>query len=154
MIKNRTPHALDRLLDTKDKLVVFLTAKRIHIGDLPDCRLSTTTVPVCRSSDDIPAGLMLPVVMATANSEVLFSPNNLGADLKTTAEQTFSDNGAPEGSMPNISNRAREQLPSLSPVRTGIIIWLIGNPSRFPEQFLLVTPGWLILDPIGWVSNH
>src|SRR5262249_27267660 len=68
VIGDRAAHALDRLLGAVPPTLTLSVAKRVIVGDFPDCRLRAVAAPVAgfALAHRIPAGLMLPVVIATA----------------------------------------------------------------------------------------
>ena len=64
----------------------------------------------------IPAGLVLPVVMATADNQRGFGPDNLAADLEIARLKAGGNSSRVQGTVPDISDVAREQCPCLAPV--------------------------------------
>ena len=54
----------------------------------------------------IPAGLMLPVVIAAAQHQPVLGPDDLRADVETGGNQTVGHSRCVEGAMPNIGHVA------------------------------------------------
>src|SRR5215469_4099168 len=82
VVGDRPAHAFDRLLGAvPPALRVVLVAKRIVVGDLPECRLRAVALPVGRLAiaHGIPAAFVLPMIMAAAQREGLPRPHDLGA---------------------------------------------------------------------------
>src|SRR5437868_8895915 len=82
VVDDRAAHALDRLLGAvPPALLALLVAKRIVVGDLPERRLGSVALPVAglALAHGVPAGFVLPVVIAAAQGEVLLGPDDLSA---------------------------------------------------------------------------
>src|SRR5438874_13332247 len=82
VVDDRTAHALDRLLRAVAPALLALSiAERIVICDLPNCGLGAVTLPMASLAfaHGVPAVFMLPMIIATAQSEVLLDPDNLSA---------------------------------------------------------------------------
>src|SRR5690349_13732644 len=78
VVGDRPAHAFDRLLRAVPRALLALPiAERIVVGDLPERRLLAAALPVAgfAVAHRIPAGLMLPVVIAAAQSEMLLGPD-------------------------------------------------------------------------------
>src|ERR1700759_4969080 len=82
VVQDGTPHAIHGLLGA-------VSGVGFEVLDRPDRRLLAVARPVTSRAfaDSIPAGLMLPVVMSTANNRALLVPNNLSAQLETDSFQ-------------------------------------------------------------------
>jgi len=82
VVDDRAPHAFDRLLRAvAPGVLVLRVTKRVVTGNLPDRRLPAVARPVAAfaSAHRVPAGLVLPVVIAAAQYEMLFKPTDLRA---------------------------------------------------------------------------
>src|SRR5262249_12621953 len=89
VILDRPPHAFDRLLRTMSRQSIFrlaLSALCQSIADPPQSRLSAIALPDGRArfTYRIPAGLVLHVIVPTADNKMRFSPDDLTPDLKPT----------------------------------------------------------------------
>jgi len=107
VIGDRAAHALDRLLGAVSPTVLALwVAKRVVVGDLPDRRLGAVTLPVAdlALAHGVPAGFVLPVVIAAAQGEVLLGPDDLSAQHKPASRKTGGDDVAVQSSVPDIGD--------------------------------------------------
>src|SRR5262249_35557800 len=97
--------------------------KRIVVGDLPHGGLLAVTLPVARFSlsHGVTAAFVLPVVVATAQREVLFDPHDLGSRLQPESRQAGGDDISMQRTVPDISDIPGEQPIGLPPVGTIII---------------------------------
>src|ERR1700719_3468459 len=91
VVGDRTAHALDRLLRAMSPTPLALrVGVRIVVGDLPDRRLRAVALPVAdlAFAHGVPAGFVLPMIIAAAPGEVLFGPDDLSARLQPASRQT------------------------------------------------------------------
>jgi hypothetical protein len=90
--------------------------------DSPDCRLLAVSSPVRtrRSADRIPARLVLPMVVAPAEGEAVFRPNDLGAHAEPGSLQRQLDFTGVQAGVPDVRDGPVEKGPCLSPV--GLIV--------------------------------
>jgi hypothetical protein len=96
IVDDRPPHAFHRLLGTVPPgLLALVVAKRVVVGDLPDCRLRAVALPVTglAVAHRVPTGFVLPVIVAAAQGEVLFGPDDLSAQLRLTTPRSFKSPG-------------------------------------------------------------
>src|SRR5215831_3439473 len=94
---NRPPHTFHRLLCSMPGECIFrfvVSALGQSIADQPEGRLSAVPLPTGRTRFPygIPTGLMLHVVVSTADHKVGLSPDDLAADVEPTGFQTLSHN--------------------------------------------------------------
>src|SRR6267143_7059367 len=91
VVDDRAAHALDRLLGAvPPALLALRVAERVVVGDLPDRRLRAVARPVTglALAHGVPAGFVLPVIIAAAQGEVLLGPDDLSAWLQPASRQT------------------------------------------------------------------
>src|SRR6266436_4604655 len=69
-----------------------------------------------RSADRIPAGLVLPVVMAPAECEAVLRPNDLGAHAEARGFERLFDLTRMQTRMPDVCDRSRKKGPGFPPV--------------------------------------
>src|SRR3984893_9175099 len=84
VVGDRPAHAFDRLLGAvPPALLALLVAKGIIVGHLPNRRLPAVALPVALPAlaHRVPAGLVLPMIIAAAQREVLLGPDDLSAQL-------------------------------------------------------------------------
>src|SRR4051812_5554445 len=81
VVQQGTAHQFHRLLCSVpgDGVGRFLSPKRIEVRALPHGRLLAVPAPRSRLADShrVPARLVLPVIMAPAQSKMLFHPDDL-----------------------------------------------------------------------------
>src|SRR5580704_9727943 len=70
----------------------------------------------------VPARLVLAVVMAAADREVVFGPNDLRAGLEAAGGQAVLHDAGLGPGVPNIGHRAGEQRPGLAPISPVVIL--------------------------------
>src|SRR6516165_6270162 len=119
VVDDRAAHALDRLLRAVAKALFALSiAEWITIGDLPDCGLRAVALPVAglALAHGVPAAFVLPVIIATAQREMLLRPDDLRAQLEPTSCQPDGGDVAEQSRVPDISDIASKQCISLPPV--------------------------------------
>src|SRR5262249_13029295 len=101
----------------------------------------------------VPAGLMLPMVVATAQGEMLLAPDDLRARLKPAVDETGSDHVAVHGAVPDIGDIAGEQRIGFLPVGTTII-----EPPALreppPATPMSRPPQWIVVDAVWSISDH
>src|SRR6267378_778275 len=92
-------------------LFALRVAKRIVVGDLPDGRLPAVALPVASPAlaHGVPAGFVLPVIIAAAQGEVLFGPDDLSAWLQPASSQTGGNNVTVQSPVPDVGDIAGEQ---------------------------------------------
>jgi len=104
-------HALDRLLRTVPPTLLALSiAERVVVGDFPDRRLGAIAAPMTAHAraHGVPAGFVLPVVIAAAQCEVLLGPDDLSTQLKPAGGKVGSDDIAVQSPVPDISDTPGE----------------------------------------------
>src|SRR3984893_7514025 len=93
VVDDRTTHALDRLLRAvPPALLAVSIAEWVIVGDLPHCGLRAVALPVALFTPPhgVRAAFVLPVVIATAQGEVLLDPDDLGPRLQSASRQVGS----------------------------------------------------------------
>ena len=107
VVDDRAAHAFDRLLRAVPPArLTPRTAEWIVVGDFPDRRLGAAALPVAGLALPyrVPAGFVLPVIIAPAQCEVLLNPEDLSAQLQPASHQTGGDDVAAQSSVPNIGD--------------------------------------------------
>src|SRR4051794_7084759 len=97
VVDDRAAHAFDRLLGAVPPAVLALPiAERVVVADAPDRRLRAVALPVARPAvaHGVPAGLVLPVIIAAAQREMLLGPDDLSAQLQPACRKTGGDDVA------------------------------------------------------------
>src|ERR1019366_9714112 len=126
----------------------------IQIGDLPKRGLSAVSIPVrgLAPAHGIPARFVLPVVVAPAQGEVLFGPDDLRADSEVRLLQSPRYLGCMQTGMPDVGDVAGKQSIRSCPVDSVIV----RNAARLPRpaQPRLFAPFGVVLDPARRVSHH
>ena len=104
VIQNRAPHQFDRLLCGVVEFVLLrATHDELGRGTPPDRGVfAGFPKPGSFLFSDIPAWLVLPMIIPTREHEVLLNPNNLRPDLKSCGNQAVLDNARMKGSVPDI----------------------------------------------------
>ena len=90
-------------------------AERVEVRDLPHGGLASIAAPLPFAADGVPRGLMPPVVVAATEREVLLLPDDLAANREAGRFEIRRDRRRLERRMPDIRDRAREQLPRRRP---------------------------------------
>ena len=156
VVDDRAAHAFDRLLGAvPPALLALWAAERVVVGDLPDCRLRAVTRPVAGLSlaHRVPAGFVLPVIIAAAQGEVLLAPDKLGAQLQPAGGQTGGDDIAVQSPVPDIRDVTGEQRIGLTPVGAIIVEHLA--PREFAgTEAAARPPGWIVFDPVRRIGDH
>jgi hypothetical protein len=150
VVGDRAAHALDRLLGpVPPTLFTLSVAKRVIVGDLPDRRLRAVAAPVAgfALAHRVPAGLMLPVVIATAQRKVLFDPDDLSAKLQPAGGQVGGDNIAVQRPVPDISDISREQRIGLTPVGA-IVVEHLALSELAGAETAARSPRWLVANTV------
>ena len=75
IVQHRPAHAFDRLLGRMLGFGVLAAA-----ADCPQRRLLTVAGPIALFANRVPAGLVLPMVVALAHDKALLGPDDLRAD--------------------------------------------------------------------------
>src|ERR1700716_1667701 len=89
----------------------------------PECRLLAVPTPICPGcpAHGIPAGLMLPMIMAAAEGKPVLGPDDLRAHLEAGGLKGLLDLARMPTSMPDIGDRSWEECPGFSPVGAIIV---------------------------------
>src|SRR5215472_7557831 len=148
VVDDRTAHALDRLLrGVPPARLALAIAKGIVVGDLPHGALLATPLPVARLAlaHRVPASFMAPMVVAPAQCEMRFGPDDLSAQLKPAGGQIAADHVAVQRPVPDISDIPGKQHIGLPPVRAVIVEHLA---LRELAGTMARAPGRIIVDPI------
>src|SRR5665213_3992363 len=67
--------------------------------------------PVALLADGVPAGLVLPVIVAATDDQPLLGPDDLGADGEPFPRQAFRNGRCVKRAMPDVGDGARKQCP-------------------------------------------
>src|SRR5690242_17495508 len=114
---------LDRALHALDRLLGAVAALGLAVRDLPHRRLLAVARPVAPAAlpHRIPAGLMLPVIVAAADDQAGLVPDDLRAHRKAGSFQALRHRCRMERPMPDVDDIARKQRPGLAPVGAVIV---------------------------------
>src|SRR5215470_8724486 len=152
----RAAHAFNRFLrPVPPTLLALSVTKRVVVGDLPDRRLRAVAIPLAALAlaHRVPAGFMLPVIIAAAQGEVLLDPDDLRAQLQPAGRQAGGDDIAVQCSVPDIGDVAGEQRIRFSPIGA-IIVEYLASGERAGAETAARSPGRLIADPIRRIGDH
>src|SRR5437763_4033049 len=116
VIEHGPAHTLNRLLGRMRGLSVLSPR-----GDIPQRRLLAIAGPVALFANGVPAGFMLPMIVALTHNQSLLGPDNFGSDRKAHFDQAVGDRAGMQRPVPDIGNVAREQRPSGGPIRPLIV---------------------------------
>src|SRR6202022_4467235 len=119
VVGDRTAHALHGFLwPVPPALLALRVAKRVVVGDRPDRGLGAITLPMAglARAHRVPAGFVLPVVVAATQGEVLLDPDDLRAQLEAASSETDGGDVAVQGPEPHIGGIPREQSIGFPPV--------------------------------------
>src|ERR1700731_3845584 len=156
VVDDRTAHALDRLLRAvPPALLALRIAKGIVIGDLPDGGLRAATLPVAGPAlaHGVPAGFVLPVIIAATQGEVLFGPDDLSARLQPASRQTGGGDIAVQSPVPNIGDIPGEQRIGLPPV-DAIVVEHLALRQLAGTEAAARSPGRIVADAIRRIGDH
>src|ERR1700721_2135260 len=117
----------------------------------------------------VPARLVLAVVMAAADREVVFGPNDLRAGLEAAGGSAVLHAAGLGPGVPNIGHRAGEQRPGLAPISPVVIDYFADRPrpdrlddraGRNPpgrpiaRSAGLIAPSRVVINAVGRVGDH
>src|ERR1700720_3990280 len=156
VVGDRTAHALDRLLRAMSPTLLALrVAERIVVGDLPDRRLRAVALPVAdlAFAHGVPAGFVLPMIIAAAQGEVLFGPDDLSARLQPASRQTGGGDIAVQSPVPNIGDIPGEQRIGLPPV-DAIVVEHLALRQLAGTEAAARSPGRIVADAIRRIGDH
>ena len=91
---------------------------------------------------------MLPVIITTAEREMLLRPDDLRAQLEPTSRQTDGGDVAEQSRVPDISDIAGKQCISLLPV-DAIVVEHLASCEPVGIAAAVRSPGRIVVDPIG-----
>ena len=74
----------------------------------------------------IPAGLVLPVIIAAAQHQPVLGPDDLRADVEAAGVEALGHRRGVQRAVPDIGDVAREQRPGLAPVGAVVVQHLAG----------------------------
>jgi hypothetical protein len=137
----------------------------LRFVDSPEACLGPAALPMAGLSfpDGVPARLMLKMVIAAADDDVAFSPDNLRASQKAGRLKTLLNHGRMQGAMPNIADIASEKHPSFAPVRTIIVVYLANRATAYDAALAArrgtidcgpIAPVGIITHPVWWIGHH
>ena len=98
------------------------------------------------------ARLVLPVVVAAAEHQALFGPNDLRPDGEAASLEALGDGRRMQRAMPDVGDFAGEERPGLAPVGAVVIQHLAGAAGA--RGTCLVPPRRIVLDPIRRIADH
>src|SRR6266446_1398339 len=156
VVGDRAAHAFDRLLGAVSPALLALpVVKRIVVGDLPDRGLRAVALPMAglALAHGVPTGFVLPVVIATAQREVLLDTDDLRAQLQPASGEAGGDDIAVQGAEPDIGGISGEQRIRLPPV--GAIV--VEHPALRElavAELSVRPPAWIIADPVRRIGDH
>src|SRR3979490_1891103 len=89
----------------------------------PEGRLLAVPAPICpgRPAHGVPAGLMLPMIMAAAEGKPVLGPDDLSAHREAGSLKRLLDLARVPTRMPDTGYRAGEQSPGLPPIGAIIV---------------------------------
>jgi hypothetical protein len=136
-------------------LLAVSIAEWVIVGDLPHCGLRAVALPVALFTPPhgVIAAFVLPVVIATAQGEVLLDPDDLGPRLQSASRQIGSHDIAVQRSVPNISDIPSKQGVGLPPVGAMVVEHLALRKLAV-AQATARSPTRIIVDPIRRIGNH
>src|SRR6201981_3900837 len=148
-------HSTGFLRAVPPTLLALSVTKRVVVGDLPDRGLRAVAIPLAALAlaHRVPAGFMLPVIIAAAQGEVLLDPDDLRAQLQPASRQAGGDDIAVQCSVPDIGDVAGEQRIRLSPIGTVVVEHLTLSELAGAEPAAR-SPGRLVADPIRRIGDH
>src|SRR6266851_4530009 len=77
-------------------------------GDIPERRLLAIAGPIALFTDGVPAGFVLPMIVALTHHETFLGPNDLSPDRKPALKKALRNNRRAKCPMPDVSNLARK----------------------------------------------
>src|SRR5205814_1853143 len=101
----------------------------------------------------VPAGLVLPVIIAAAQSDMLLGPDDLGTQLKPAGCETGGNDLSAKRAVPNIGDVPGEERIRFAPV--GAIV--VEHPALRQLAGAMVplrSPGGVVADAIRWIGHH
>lgn len=109
-------------------------------------------MPLALGPHRIPAGFVLPVIVAAAQHQPVLGPDDLRPDGKASGGEAFGHGRRVQGSMPDIGDIAREQRPGLAPVGAVVVQDPAGASGLCCTR--LVAPGRIVFHAIGRIGHH
>ena len=156
VVDDRAAHALDRLLRAVPPALLALpVAERIVVGDLPDRGLRAVALPVAglALAHRVPAGFVLPVVIAAAQGEVLLGPDDLSAQLQPAGRQIGGHDIAVQRAVPDIGDIPGKQRIGLPPVGA-IVVEHLALRELAAAEAAARSPGRIVADPVRRIGDH
>src|SRR5262249_1474551 len=123
IILDRAQHALDRLLRA-------VAGIALAMFDVPERRFRSRPLPMPDRAlaHGIPARLMLAVIVAAADDEARFTPDQMTTHLKANGLERRLYLADEPGRVPDIGNIAGKQRPGFAPVDAAIVGDLADRP--------------------------
>src|SRR5438552_73993 len=125
MVQNPPSHQLKRLLcSVTSHRVGAVSSERVQVGHLPERRLLAIPCrsPRCTPAYGIPAGLMLPVIVAPPEREMLLAPDDLRTNLEPAALERRCQSPRIQARVPDTGNVSAKQLECLGPIHSIIVL--------------------------------
>src|SRR5262249_27489287 len=127
-------------------------AHRVQVRDLPDGGLAPIAVPPTLPAHGVPGWLVRPVIVATAQREVLLLPDDLAADRELGGLEISRHERRLQPGVPDVRDRAREQLPCIRPV--GAIVVRDAADRRALLRIDPMPPRRIVGDAIWRIRGH
>src|SRR5690349_11638387 len=123
----------------------------IQIRYFPDCRLFSISAPMCRTAltHRIPSRLVLPVVIAATEREMLFRPYDLASKLESGAYESGGHFCGMQTGVPHVSDIAGKQRICGAPIDPGVVRYFASL--TLLSQTCTFAPVWVIIHAIGRV---
>src|SRR5215470_18851779 len=156
VVDDRSAHALDWLLrGVLPARLALAIAERIVVGDLPHGGLLAVPLPVASLAlaHRVPAGFVAPMVVAPAQGEMRFGPDDLSAQLKAAGGQIAANHVAVQRAVPHISDIPGKQRIRRPPIGAVIVEHLALRELAGTDP-ITGPPGRIIADPIRRVAHH
>src|SRR4051794_5171108 len=104
-------------------------------------------------ADSVVSRLMAPVVVAPADHQAAFVPDDLGSNGKARRIETCLHLTGVKRPVPDVSNSAGKQRPGFSPVGSVVILDSAGGEVAW-RGCKALAPGGVVADPIGRIGDH
>src|SRR5580692_4917815 len=156
VVDDRAAHAFDRLLSAvPTALLALRVTERIVVWKLPDRSLGAVTAPMAALAlaHSVPAGYVLPMIVATAQGEVLLGPDDLSARPQPASREIGDDDVAVQSSVPGIGDIPGEQRIRLPPVGAVVVEHLALRQLAGTEAAAR-SPGRIVADAIRRIGDH
>jgi hypothetical protein len=123
--------------------------------DIPNACLRAVAAPAGALSflDGVPARLVLPVVVAAADREMLLAPDDLTAQLEIGVDERLRGFDRVHGGMPDVGNDASAGCKDRGPVGP-VIVYHVPEAGRvFAARGDLKSPGGIVVDAVWRIGS-